>query len=76
MQKVITDDLEALLDILPPPIRQCLYGQKDFRELIEVVLDLGRAPEARFLEREIILCPEEVTEQDIEYVTSRIGTFG
>jgi stage III sporulation protein SpoIIIAA len=76
LQKVITDDLEALLDILPPPIRQCLYVHKDFRELIEVVLDLGRPPEARFLEREIVLCAEEVTEKDIEYITSRIGTFG
>ena len=62
MQKVITDDLEALLDILPPNIRQPLYGQKDIRELLEVVLDLGRPPEARFLDREIILIPTEVTE--------------
>jgi stage III sporulation protein SpoIIIAA len=76
LQKVITDDLEALLDILPTQIRQALYGQKDFRELLEVVLDLGRPPEARFLDREIILSPVEINEQDIEYITSRISAFG
>ena len=55
MQKVITDDLDALLDILPPQTRQKLHEQEDFKELIEVVLDLGRPAEARFLNREVIL---------------------
>jgi stage III sporulation protein SpoIIIAA len=76
VQKVITDDLEALLDILPTHIREHLYEQKDFRELIEVVLDLGRPPEARFLDREVTLDHTEISEPAIEYVTSRIGTFG
>ncbi|MDD5189735.1 MAG: AAA family ATPase [Dehalococcoidales bacterium] len=76
MQKVITDDLEALLDILPPNIRGLLQQQADFKGLIEVILDLGRSPEARFLDREITLESTEVTEEDIEYVTSRIGAFG
>ncbi|MDP3878994.1 MAG: R3H domain-containing nucleic acid-binding protein [Dehalococcoidales bacterium] len=75
MQKVITDDLDALLDIFPPYIQQSLSRQEDSRELIEVILDLGRPPEARFLHREIVLSPEEVTEQDIEYVTSHVGIF-
>ena len=76
MQKVITDDLDALLEILPPQTRQKLQEQEDFKQLIEVVLDLGRPPEARFLNREVILDQREVTEEDIEYVTSRIGSFG
>ena len=76
MQKVITDDLDALLEILPPQTREKLRGQEDFKQLIEVVLDLGRAPEARFLNREVILDQREVTEEDIEYVISRIGSFG
>ena len=38
MQKVITDDLDALLDILPPYIRQPLCQRSDNRELLEVVL--------------------------------------
>jgi stage III sporulation protein SpoIIIAA len=76
LQKVITDDLDALLDILPPQTRQQLREQEDFKQLIEVILDLGRPAEARFLDREIILGQREVTEEDIEYVVSRIGSFG
>jgi len=76
LQKVITDDLDALLDILPAHIRQPLCQQQDTSELLEVVLDLGRPPEARFPQREVVLNPEEVTEPDIDYVTSRISSFG
>ncbi len=76
MQKVITDDLDALLGILPPSIRQKLQEQEDFKQLIEVILDLGRPPEARFLNREVILDQREVTDEDIEYVITRIGSFG
>src|SRR4030042_1229249 len=49
MQKIMTDDLDALLDALTPhiaePVRQ--RGERD--QLLEVVMDLGRRPEARFL---------------------------
>ncbi|MFC2001274.1 R3H domain-containing nucleic acid-binding protein [Chloroflexota bacterium] len=76
MQKVITDDLEALLDILPLRVRQPLCRQKDLSELLEVVLDLGRPPEARFAQRETVLHSKEVDEQDIDYVVPRIGSFG
>jgi len=76
LSKVVSDDLDALLDILPSPIRQSLSEQKDISELLEVVLDLGRPPEARFPQREIVLSPNEVGEADIDYVASRIGSFG
>jgi len=76
LQKVITDDLDALLEILPLHIQKPLHQQKDYRELLEVVLDLGRPPEARFPQREVVLDPKEVTGQDIEYITSRISSFG
>ncbi len=76
MQKVITDDLEALLDILPPHVQQPLCQRADVGELLEVVLDLGRPPEARFPQREVVLDPKEVDEPDIDYVTARIGSFG
>jgi stage III sporulation protein SpoIIIAA len=76
LQKLIVDDLEALLDVLPPHIRQPLDQQEDLKDLLEVVLDLGRPPEARFPQREIVLATQEVDERDIDYVTSRVGTFG
>ena len=76
MQKVITDDMDALLDILPPRIRQPLNKQKDITELLEVVLDLGRLAEARFPRREMVINSKEVEEADIDYVVARIGSFG
>jgi stage III sporulation protein SpoIIIAA len=45
-------------------------------DLLEVVMDLGREPEARFPGKEVILSHEEVTQDDLEYVVSRIGEFG
>jgi len=76
LQKVITDDLDALLDILPSHIRQPVCQQEDLSELLEVVLDLGRPPEARFPRREAVLVPKEVDESDIDYVASRVSSFG
>ncbi|MFB0559185.1 MAG: AAA family ATPase, partial [Dehalococcoidales bacterium] len=76
MQKVITDDLDALLNIFPPHIQQPLRRQEDIHDLVEVVLDLGRPPEARFPQREVVLNPREVSKEDIEYVVSRVGSFG
>ena len=76
MQKVITDDLDALINLFPPHIRQPLCQQENINELLEVVLDLGRPPEARFPQWEVILGPKEVSEQDIDYVASRISSFG
>jgi stage III sporulation protein SpoIIIAA len=75
LQKVIADDLDALLDVLPPHIHQALVEQPDNSDLLEVVLDLGRPPEARYPQREITLSPKEASESDIEHVVSRIGSF-
>jgi stage III sporulation protein SpoIIIAA len=71
----ITDDLEALLAVLPPRIEQALRALDGRDDLIEVVMDLGRVPEARYFGREAILSEQEVTEEDIEYVLARIGEF-
>lgn len=76
MQRVITDDMDAMLDILPPHVKQTLLKQEDVSELLEVVLDLGRNPEARFPRREMELAEKEIDEADIDYIAARIGTFG
>jgi len=75
MRRVVTDDLDALLDILPLHIREPLYQQPDHSELLEVILDLGRLPEARFPHRELVLNSKDVNQSDIDYVVSRIGEF-
>jgi stage III sporulation protein SpoIIIAA len=76
VQKTITDDMDALFDVLPPHIKKPLVLQPDISELLEVVLDLGRPPEARFPKREIELDSREIEEADIDYVVARISAFG
>lgn len=75
LQKVISDDLDALLDVLPPHIQEALLRQPGNSELLEVILDLGRFPEARYPQNEEILSLKEVTNSDIEHIVSRIGSF-
>jgi stage III sporulation protein SpoIIIAA len=74
-QRKITDDLQALLDVLPPPISRSVSGADDSDNLLEVILDLGRVPTARFVDREMVLSPTEVVHTDINYVVERIGAF-
>ena len=76
MQQQITDDLDALLDILPPHIQTALRAANKSAELLEVILDLGRQPEARFLYHEVTLNDKDVTEHEMDYVVARIGDFG
>ena len=76
VEKWIQDDLDSLLDVLPPRICNPLKQRDNERQLLEVVLDLGRVPEARFPSGDIILDPREVDEEDLEYVTSRVSEFG
>jgi stage III sporulation protein SpoIIIAA len=74
-QRRITDDLQALLDVLPPQIAQAVTEAGDSEDLLEVILDLGRVPTARFVDREVVLSRSEVTHSDIDYVVERIGEF-
>lgn len=74
-QRRITDDLQALLDVLPPRISQAVSAANDSDNLLEVILDLGRVPTARFVDREVVLSSTEVSRADIDYVVERIGEF-
>ncbi|HET8846766.1 MAG TPA: AAA family ATPase, partial [Ktedonobacteraceae bacterium] len=76
MQHAITDDLEALLVTLPPTIHEAVNALGNGSELLEIVMDLGRLPEGRFPEGEVILSTQPVTDADLEYVVERIGEFG
>jgi stage III sporulation protein SpoIIIAA len=75
-QRQIIDDLDAFLAVLPSHISQPLRERQNVSELLEVVMDLGRPPEARFLHEEMIVSSREVASEDIEYVISRTGGFG
>src|SRR5437870_13133653 len=74
--EIVTDDLDQLLEVLPPHICDPLEALQDRRDLLEVVMDLGREPEARMPGREVLLSTHAVREEDIDYVIQRIGAFG
>jgi len=69
-------EIELLAQALPPHLHGALHERTDPGELLEIVLDLGREPEARVPGREILLSTKPVTEADLEYVASRVGQFG
>src|SRR5512139_1281967 len=75
MQDRITDDLDALLDVVPPPIAEAVRRENHGDDLLEIVLDLGRLPEARFLSHEVALSKREATCEDINYAVTRVGEF-
>ena len=72
----ITDDLDLLLAILPQRIRVALDQANRSAELIEVIMDLGRLPEARFTVGELYLSDSEITADDLQSVIDQIGDFG
>ena len=71
----ITDNLDALLAVLPIHIPEALKKDIGLPELLELVMDLGRPPEARYPHREVVLDPRETAFDDIDYVVARLGQF-
>jgi stage III sporulation protein SpoIIIAA len=74
-RQLITDDLEKLLYILPPDLRDRLQNHPQKDRLIEVVLDLGREPEARFPQTAERLSTTVVTREELDYCISQVGFF-
>jgi len=75
-EEQVTDDLGLLLGILPDAVRQALAHRQDLDRLLEIVLDLGRLPEARFPARGEDLGTEPVSRADLAHVVERVGRFG
>ena len=75
-RREITHNIDLLLDTLPPRLVNQLAHHDQKNQLIEIVLDFGRLPEARFRKGQSFLSDAEITREDIEYVINRIGQFG
>ena len=73
--KYITDDLAAMLNVFPEEIAEAVDRTDHFDDLLEVVLDLGRIPTARFVDGDVKLLDRMVDHDDIDHVVSRIGEF-
>ena len=69
-------ELDLLLDVLPPAVSETLRSHDELEDLLEVILDLGRMPEARFPSGDVALADQEITWEDLENVVARLGDFG
>ena len=75
-QTATDKERQDLYDVLPPSVRKAIEDQSDPADLLEVVLDLGRPPEARFADRDVQLGCADVAREDLDHVTARVGDFG
>lgn len=75
METQAREDLQALLLLLPERVRQSIEQRGSETELLEIVMDLGRPPTARYVNGEQILHPTETTQAEINIVVNGIGDF-
>jgi len=75
METQAKEDLLALLAILPTRIRTNIELNGNEFELLEIVMDLGRRPTARYVGGEKILHPDEIRQEEIDAVVNSIGDF-
>ena len=72
---LLADDLNQLLDILPKFISTPIKQHPKQEQLIEIVLDIGRRPEARFSKGSSYLSYRTIVWQDLDYILKRLGKF-
>ncbi|KAG2501552.1 hypothetical protein HYH03_000059 [Edaphochlamys debaryana] len=70
------DELMKLVALLPASVRSALEEHPRMLELLEVVMDLGRPPVARFPSGDVKLAPAAITAEDLEYAIRQVGEFG
>ncbi|MFN8797362.1 MAG: R3H domain-containing nucleic acid-binding protein [Pseudanabaena sp.] len=76
IRKQVTDNLEQLLDILPPRIKNSLELCGGLEQLVEIVMDLGRLPEARYFDSTKYLTDDPITKEDLAICVKQVGEFG
>ena len=72
---LLADDLNQLLDVLPKFISETLQKHPNRGQLIEIVLDIGRRPEARFSNTTQYLSYRTIVWQDLDLILKRLGKF-
>jgi stage III sporulation protein SpoIIIAA len=76
IRKQVTDNLDQLLEILPPRIKHSLELCGGLEQLVEIVMDLGRLPEARYFDSTKYLTDDPVTREDLALCVQQVGEFG
>jgi len=72
---LLADDLNQLLNVLPRFISTAVEKHPKKGQLIEIVLDIGRRPEARFADSTDYLSYRTVVWQDLDHILKRLGKF-
>ena len=75
IKMLLADDLNQLIDVLPKFIRSPLEKHPRREYLIEIVLDIGRRPEARFSDSTEYLSYRTIVWQDLDSILKRLGKF-
>lgn len=75
METQAREDLQALLAILPARISENIERNGKEAELLEIVMDLGRQPTARYVDGEKVLHQHEIRQEEIDSVVNSIGDF-
>jgi len=70
-----SDDVDLLLNVMPPFIKKSMEANEKRHALIEIVLDLGRLPEARYGDHMEELSGQNVTREEIDYIVKQVGKF-
>lgn len=68
-------ELDLFLELLPLRMKSGLSGHREIGELIEVVMDLGRKPIARFPSGDFFICEQPVRHEDLKHAISKVGDF-
>jgi stage III sporulation protein SpoIIIAA len=76
VQQKVTDNIEQLMAVLPPEVCRSLKKHNGLQDLLEIVMDLGRFPEARFPTEVYTILDRHINQEDLEFVTARVGSFG
>lgn len=71
----MNDDLNKLIENLPYFFQHNLNQHVNKDQIVEIILDLGRRPEVRFVDNSEYLSPKAVSWQDIDYILKRISKF-
>ncbi|KAL6606682.1 hypothetical protein ACP70R_042335 [Stipagrostis hirtigluma subsp. patula] len=70
------EELRRLLELLPGELRRRVEGHPELPALVEVVMDLGRPPLARFPSGDFPLSQRPISFDDLRHATSQVGDFG
>jgi stage III sporulation protein SpoIIIAA len=76
IRKQVTDNLDQLLEILPPRIKSSIELCGGLEQLVEIVMDLGRLPEARYFDSTKYLTDDPITKEDLALCVKQVGEFG